>query len=66
MQNLLNINPWLVWIISHIHNILRACQIKLRKLESESDGFEEMIANLKFPDKANPECHLKSNNVSQG
>ena len=39
--------------------------MKLRKLESESDGFEEMVANLKFPAKANPECHLKSNNVSE-
>ena len=39
--------------------------MKLRKLESESDGFEERIANLKFPAKENPECHLKSNNVSK-
>ena len=39
--------------------------MKPRKLESESDGFEEMIANLKFPAKANPQCHLKSNNVSK-
>ena len=37
----------------------------VRKLESESDGFEEMVANLKFPAKANAECHLKSNNVSE-
>ena len=37
----------------------------VRKLESESDGFEEMVANLKFPAKANPECHLKSNNVGK-
>ena len=39
--------------------------MKLRKLESESDGFEEMIANLKFPAKANPKSHLKSNDVSK-
>ena len=39
--------------------------MKFRKLESESDGFEEMVANLKFPAKANAECHLKSNNVSK-
>ena len=37
----------------------------VRKLESESDGFEEMVANLKFPAKANAECHLKSNNVGK-
>ena len=39
--------------------------MKLRKLERESDGFEERMANLKFPAKANAECHLKSNNVSK-
>ena len=44
---------------------LYPCQMKLRKLESESDGLEERIANLKFPAKANPECHVKSNNVSE-
>ena len=33
--------------------------MKLRKLESESDRFEKMIANLTFPAKANTECHLK-------
>ena len=35
--------------------------MKLRKLESESDRLEGM----KFSAKANPECHLKSNNVSE-
>ena len=39
--------------------------MKLRKLERESDGFEERIANLKLPAKANPECHLKSNNTGE-
>ena len=40
------------------------CQMKLKKLESDSDVLEEMIANLKFPGKAIPQCHLKSNDVS--
>ena len=44
---------------------LYPCQMKLRKIESKSDRLEGMIANFKFPAKANTECHLKSNNVSE-
>ena len=36
-----------------------------QEIRKWNDRFEKIIENLKFPAKAKPGCHLKSNNVSE-